>query len=46
MVISDLRGDLNFNLFAELLMLIGMRHTFSIADRHANGSERTIRSEL
>ena len=43
MVISDLGSDLNSKLFAELVKLMGMRHTFSIADRHANGSERTIK---
>ena len=43
MVISDLGSDLNSKLFAELVKLLGIRHTFSIADRHANGSERTIK---
>ena len=43
MIISDLGSDLNSKVFAELVKLMGMRHTFSIADRHANGSERTIK---
>ena len=43
MIISDLGSDLNSKIFAELVKLMGMRHTFSIADRHANGSERTIK---
>ena len=43
MVISDLGSDFNSKLFAGLVELMGMRHTFSIADRHANGSERIIK---
>ena len=43
MIISDLGSELNSKIFAELVKLMGMRHTFSIADRHANGSERTIK---
>ena len=43
MIISDLGSDLNSKVFAEIVKLMGMRHTFSIADRHANGSERTIK---
>ena len=35
MIISDLGSDLNSELFAELVKLMGMRHVFSIADRHA-----------
>ena len=46
MVISDLGSDFNSKLVAELVKLMGIRHTFSIADRHANGSERTIREVL
>ena len=42
-VISDLGCDLNSKIFESLVKLMGMRHTFSIADRHANGSERTIK---
>ena len=43
MIISDLGSDLNSKVFESLVKLMGMRHTFSIADRHANGSERTIK---
>ena len=43
MIISDLGSDLNSKVFANLVKLMGMRYTFSIADRHANGSERTIK---
>lgn len=43
MIISDLGSDLNSHLFAELVELMGMRHVFSIADKHANGTERSIK---
>ena len=43
MVISDQGPDLTSNLFQELTQLMGMRHVFSIADKHANGTERTIK---
>ena len=43
MIISDLGSDLNSKVFESLVKLMGMRHTFSIADSHANGSERTIK---
>ncbi len=42
-VISDLGPDLNSQLFKELIQLIGMRHVFSIADKHSNGVERTCK---
>jgi hypothetical protein len=43
MIISDLGSNLNSELFAELVKLMGIKHVFSIADSHANGSERTIK---
>ena len=43
MVISNLVSDLNSKLITELVKLMGTRHTFSIADRHGNVSERTIK---
>jgi hypothetical protein len=43
MVVSDRGPDLTSQLFAELVRLMGMRHVFSIADRHVNGSERLIK---
>ena len=43
MIISDLGTDLTSKLFAELVQLMGMRHVFSIADKHANGTERPIK---
>jgi hypothetical protein len=43
MVISDKGPDLTSQLFAELVRLMGMRHVFSIADKHVNGSERLIK---
>jgi hypothetical protein len=43
MIISDLGPDLTSELFAELIKLMGMRHKFSITDKHANGSERVAR---
>jgi hypothetical protein len=42
MVISDLGPDLNSKIFNHLCTYMGMRHAFSIADRHANGCERII----
>ena len=42
-IISDLGSDLTSDLFAELTKLIGVRHVFSIADKHANGVERVIK---
>ena len=41
-IISDKGPDLNSQLFEQLTEYMGMRHTFSIADKHANGCERTI----
>ena len=41
-VISDQGPDLTSDLFQQLTEYMGMRHTFSIANRHANGSERII----
>ena len=41
-VISNLSSDLNSKLFVKLVQLMCMRHTFSIADRHAYCSECTI----
>lgn len=43
MIISDLGSDLTSDLFAELTNLVGVRHVFSIADKHANGVERVIK---
>ena len=43
MIISDQGPDLTSKLYAQLTEYMGMRHVFSIADRHANGVERTIR---
>lgn len=42
MVISDQGPDLTSELFAHLTTYMGMSHTFSIANRHANGCERSI----
>jgi hypothetical protein len=42
MVISDLGPDLNSTIFQHLCTYMGMRHAFSIANRHANGCERII----
>ena len=42
LVISDKGPDLNSQLFEQLIEYMGMRHTFSIADKHANGCERVI----
>ena len=42
MIISDRGPDLKSELFNQLTSYMGMRHTFSIADKHANGVERTI----
>jgi hypothetical protein len=40
MIISDKGPDLNSTLFEELVKLMGMRHVFSITDKHSNGTER------
>jgi hypothetical protein len=42
LILSDLGPELNSKLMSELVKLMGMRHAFSIADRHSNGVERTI----
>ena len=42
MIISDQGPDLTSKLMEELVSLMGMRHVFSIADRHVNGVERVI----
>jgi len=42
MIISDQGPDLTSGLFDQLTEYMGMRHIFSIADKHANGVERTI----
>jgi hypothetical protein len=42
MVISDLGPDLTSEIFQHLCTYMGMRHAFSIANRHANGCERII----
>ena len=41
-IISDQGPDLNSQLFEQLTEYMGMRHTFSIADKHANGCERVL----
>ena len=41
-VISDQGPDLTSGLFEQLTEYMGMRHAFSIADEHSNGSERII----
>ena len=41
-IISDQGPDLKSQLFDQLCSYIGVKHTFSIADRHANGCERII----
>ena len=41
-IISDRGPDLNSEPFEQLTEYMGMRHTFSIADKHANGCERII----
>ena len=43
MIISDRGPDLRSDLFAELVKLVGLRHVFSIAAKHANGTERLIK---
>ena len=42
MIISDRGPDLKSAMFDQLTQYMGMRHAFSIADKHANGVERTI----
>ena len=43
MIVSDKGSDLNSTkLMEELVWLMGMRHVFSITDRHVNGMERVI----
>ena len=41
-IISDQGPDLKSKLMQQLVEYMGMRHRFSIADKHANGSERII----
>jgi hypothetical protein len=41
-IISDLGPDLNSAMFQQLCSYMGMRHAFSIANKHANGCERII----
>jgi hypothetical protein len=43
LIVSDMGPDLKSHLFAELVALTGMRHVFSIANRHVNGCERLIK---
>ena len=43
MIISDLGPDLKSKMFQELTELVGVRHAFCIANRHANGCERVIK---
>ena len=43
LIVSDMGPDLKSQLFAELVTLTGMRHVFSIANRHVNGCERMIK---
>jgi hypothetical protein len=42
MIISDQGPDLTSGLYDQLTEYMGMRHVFSIADKHANGVERTL----
>lgn len=42
MIVSDKGSDLSSKLMEELVKLMGMRHVFSITDRHINGTERVI----
>ena len=42
MIVSDKGTDLSSKLMEELVKLMGMRHVFSITDRHVNGTERVI----
>ena len=42
MIISDQGPDLKSGLYKQLTEYMGMRHIFSIADKHANGVERTL----
>ena len=42
MIISDQGPDLTSVMFEQLTEYMGMRHVFSIADKHANGTERVI----
>jgi len=46
MIISDQGPDLNSVLFNELCALMGMRHSFSIANRHVNGVERELKEVM
>ena len=46
MIISDKGPDLNSTLFEELVKLMGMRHVFSITDKHSNGTERINKEVL
>ena len=40
MIISDKGSDFTSDLMRELTQLMGMRHVFSIVDKHSNGVER------
>jgi hypothetical protein len=42
MILSDQGPDLTSGLYTQLVEYMGMRHVFSIADKHANGVERTM----
>ena len=42
-IISDRGPDLTSKLFKQLTELTGVRHVFSITDKHANGCERVIK---
>ena len=42
MIVSDQGPDLTSKLMEQLVEYMGMRHRFSIADKHANGCERII----
>jgi len=42
MIVSDQGPDLTSKLMEQLVEYMGMRHRFSIADKHANGCERVI----
>jgi hypothetical protein len=46
MIVSDKGPDLTSVLFKLLRNWMGMRHQFSITDKHANGVERTIKKEV
>jgi hypothetical protein len=46
MVISDRGTDFSSELFEELVKYVGMRHVFSITDKHSNGTERSNKEVL